>query len=97
MAEDYDKRIEVLEARLVKIKDQKKKAEKKRVDMENEKKRKLETRKKVLLGAAVLAQAQKDARTGEWLKKLLSVELKREDDRRLFGLDVRPEQKPEAQ
>lgn len=97
MTEYFDKRIEALEEKLEKIKDQKRKAAKKRADMENEKKRRIETRKKVLIGATLLARAERDASVGQWLGKLLAAELKREGDRRLFNLDAKPEQKSDAQ
>jgi predicted nucleotidyltransferase len=49
--------------------------------------RKLDTRKKVLVGAVILEQASKDASFKKWLGDLLEKSLVKENDRKLFGLE----------
>lgn len=51
------------------------------------KQRKLETRRKVLVGAVILQQVQQGTLTQEWLDQLLQVGLTRARDRKVFGLD----------
>lgn len=48
--------------------------------------RKLDTRRKVLVGAAVLNQVSQGKLTQEWLMQLLDEELTRECDRKIFEL-----------
>jgi hypothetical protein len=52
-------------------------------------KRKADTRRKVLIGAAVLAQVEAGGWSQEMLTKLLNVYLTRDDDRQLFDLPPR--------
>ncbi len=77
------KKLEQLEERKRKLEAQIKQ-EKAR---ENSKKRKEETRRKILVGSMVLAQVEK----GEWpedrLRKAMDEFLTRDQDRALFGLD----------
>lgn len=58
---------------------------------ENEKKRKADTRRKILAGAVVLEHAERNAIYQLELKKLLGEFLTRADDRALFGLAPLPE------
>lgn len=57
---------------------------------ENEKKRKEDTRRKILAGAVVLDEADKNAGYRAELFKLLERFLSRPDDRALFGLAPLP-------
>lgn len=50
--------------------------------------RKAETRRKVLLGALVMAQAEQDSTTKQWVENLLAAGLTRPAERALFGLDT---------
>ena len=59
--------------------------------------RKRDTRKKVLVGAAVLAKVQAGDWTNDQLLTLLDNYLTRNDDRVLFDLPTLPEPEPEAQ
>ena len=56
------------------------------------KQRKIETRKKILAGAAVLDAAKKDPAAQEKLTKLLDSFLKTDRDRKLFDLPVEEKQ-----
>lgn len=57
---------------------------------ENEKKRKEDTRRKILAGAVVLDEAGRQPKFKEELYNLLGRFLTRADDRALFGLSVAP-------
>lgn len=57
------------------------------VNRENAKKRKADTRRKILAGAAVLDDAEKHPKHKDQLYKLLGHFLTRPDDRALFGLE----------
>jgi predicted transcriptional regulator len=54
---------------------------------ENAQRRKLDTRRKILAGAAVLEHAKRDEQFAAFLTRLLDETLKRESDRKLFDLD----------
>jgi hypothetical protein len=60
---------------------------------ENERKRKADTRRKILAGAAVLDEAEKRLEFREELYKLLGRFLTRADDRAMFGLETMGEKK----
>ena len=62
--------------------------------VESTKARKLDTRRKILAGACVLAIAEKDQDAGKRLRASLDEFLKLDRDRVLFGLKPRP--KPPA-
>lgn len=64
---------------------------------ENEKKRKEETRRKILAGAAVLDEASKHPKFKEEIYNLLGRFLKRNDERALFELPLLPVSEAEAQ
>jgi hypothetical protein len=51
--------------------------------------RRRETRRKVLVGAAVLYRAESDAAFGEELQRMLDKFLARDDERAIFGLAAR--------
>ncbi len=57
---------------------------------ETQRQRKLETRRKVLVGAAILNQVKQGKLTQEWLDQVLEVELSRECDLKVFGLPKTP-------
>ena len=58
------------------------------INRENRRKRKDDTRRKILVGAAVLDDAEKHPKHKEQLYKLLGRFLVRPNDRELFGLDT---------
>ena len=58
--------------------------------VESTKARKLDTRRKILAGACVLAIAEKDQEAARRLRKSLDEFLKLDRDRVLFGLTPRP-------
>ena len=60
-------------------------------------KRKEDTRRKVLIGAAILSKVQAGDWTNDQLLGLLDGYLTRNDDRALFDLPALPEPEPEAQ
>jgi hypothetical protein len=85
-----DERIAALETKLKQEKAKKQKIEARKRAAELQKKRSDDTRRKILVGAVVLAKVER----GEWPKeKLLSVldaALTRPEDRALFDLDSAP-------
>ena len=60
-------------------------------NVERAKERKRETRRKILVGAAVIAEAKKFPKTERWLRRMLARRLTRPRDRALFGLEPLPE------
>lgn len=58
----------------------------------NAKKRKDDTRRKILVGAAILDKASRDEQYEKWLHGLLNGFLQRPDDRALFDLPPLPEE-----
>ena len=58
---------------------------------ESKKQQKLETRRKILVGAAVLNQVKQGKLEQSWLDGILNIELTRDCDRQVFDL---PKQKP---
>ena len=63
---------------------------------ENERKRKDDTRRKILAGAAVLDEMGKNEKLKADIDKLLGSFLTRDNDRALFGLAALPVQEGEA-
>ena len=86
---ELDERIRQAEARLKQLKAQKQQAEARKRAAESKKLRAAETRRKILVGAAILAKVER----GEWPKdrllNLMDETLTRVDDRKLFDLDAR--------
>ena len=81
-----EERIAALEAKLKQEKAKKQQIEARKRAVESKKKRSDETRRKILVGAAILAKVDR----GEWpqdqLLALLDASLTRADDRALFDL-----------
>jgi len=93
-----EERIAALEAKLKQEKAKKQQIEARKRAIESKKKRSEDTRRKILVGAAILAKVER----GEWpqdkLLALLDASLTRADDRALFDLPaVQPEQPAPAQ
>lgn len=91
MSEAIDKRIETLEAKLKQAKALKQKQDAQKRAQASKLERQKDTRRKILVGAAILAKVER----GEWPKdKLLAMmdsTLTRPDDRALFELPALPE------
>lgn len=85
-----DDRIEALTAKLKQAKAQKQQQEARKRAAESKKKRADDTRKKVLVGAVILAKAENDADYKARLFQTLGQKLIRDDDRALFGLQPLP-------
>ena len=93
-----DERIAALEAKLKQEKAKKQQIEARKRAAESKAKRSQDTRRKILVGAAILAKVER----GEWpqdkLLALLDASLTRADDRALFDLPaVQPQQPTPAQ
>lgn len=86
MTETIDERIKKAEERLKQLKAQRQQQEARKRALEAKKKRSDDARKKILVGAAILAKVER----GEWplarLLEMMDTTLTRPDDRALFGL-----------
>lgn len=86
-----DERITALETKLKQEKAKKQKIEALKRAAESKAKRSIDTRRKILVGAAILAKVER----GEWpqdkLLTMLDASLTRADDRTLFDLLALPE------
>ena len=81
-----EEKIEGLEARLRALKARKARLEARRRSAETQRERKADTRRKILVGAVVLAEVDKGTLPYDTLRGWLDRALAREDDRHLFGL-----------
>ena len=93
-----EERIEALEIKLKQEKAKKQQIEARKRAAESKAKRSIDTRRKILVGAAILAKVER----GEWpqdkLLAMLDASLTRADDRALFDLPApKPEQPTTAQ
>ncbi len=93
-----EERIAALETKLKQEKAKKQQIEARKRAAESKAKRSIDTRRKILVGAAILAKVER----GEWpqdkLLAMLDVSLTRADDRALFDLPApKPEQPTTAQ
>ena len=86
-----DDTIATLETKLKQAKAKKQQLEAQKRAMESKKNRANDTRRKILVGAAILAKVDR----GEWPKDrlldMMKQTLTRPDDRALFGLDDKPD------
>lgn len=80
-------RIGSLEERLKKLKAQQQRTESRRRSLEGRRARRDELRRKVLVGAVVLARVDQGLLEESVLREWLEGTLERSDDRALFGLD----------
>lgn len=94
---DLETSIKKLEEKLRQAKAKKAQIEAKRRAAEAKKQRKDDTRRKILLGAVVMAEIEKDVRLKLEIDKLLAARLTRDDDRELFGLSPLPKQEGDGQ
>ncbi|RBL98381.1 mobilization protein [Acidithiobacillus ferridurans] len=90
-----EERIATLEAKLKQEKAKKQQIDARKRSIEAKKKRSADTRRKILVGAAILTKVER----GEWphdkFMALMDAALTRTDDRALFVLPERPE-KPQG-
>lgn len=84
------KRIADLEAKLKQAKAAKQQLEARRRATENKKARAEDTRRKILVGAAVLAAVERGELSRDQITALLNNSLTRADDRALFNLPPSP-------
>jgi hypothetical protein len=81
-----DTRISALEERLKQLKARQQRLELRRRTLESRKARKADTRRKILVGAIVLAKVEQGELQQALLRKWLTESLSRADDRALFDL-----------
>jgi hypothetical protein len=81
-----DERIEALEAKLKQLKVRQQRAEARARALSSRRDRKADTRRKILVGAVVLAKIENGIFDEKILKGWLNQALTREDDRALFEL-----------
>ena len=79
-------KIEELEAKLRQLKERQQAVEARRRTLESRRERKADTRRKILVGAIVLAKVEHGEMDRALLRQWLEQGLVREDDRLLFGL-----------
>jgi hypothetical protein len=80
-------RIDTLEQRLRELKARHQRSEARRRNVESRRDRREETRRKILVGAIVLAKVEQGVLEEAVLRRWLDGALTREDDRQLFGLE----------
>ncbi len=83
-----DERIATLEAKLKQEKARKQLTEARKRAAESKLKRSKDTRRKILVGAAILARVERNEWPEAQLLAILDASLTRDDDRTLFGLSV---------
>lgn len=82
-------RIANTELRLKLLKARQQRIEARRKSIEVNRQRKADTRRKILIGAVVLAKIERNEFRQEQLDRMLNEALTRPDDRALFGLSSR--------
>ena len=90
MSQKLNERISSLEQRLGQLRAQRQRDDQRKRTFESRKARKEDTRRKILIGALVLARVQQGRFSEEELKSWLDEALTRADDRALFGLSASP-------
>jgi hypothetical protein len=83
---DYEEKIDRLEERLRQLKVRKQRVDARRRSLESKRSRQEDTRRKILVGAIVLAKVEQGAMEESQLREWLSKALTRSDDRALFEL-----------
>lgn len=87
-----DERIAKLEASLKQAKAKKQQIESRKRAVESKQKRTLDTRKKILIGAAIQSMIERGQWTADNLQQIMDQTLTRDDDRSLFGLPAKAPQ-----
>jgi hypothetical protein len=85
MSQKLNERISSLEQRLGQLRAQRQRDDQRKRTFESRKVRKEDTRRKILIGALVLARVQQGRLSERELKSWLDEALTRADDRTLFG------------
>lgn len=88
MSQKLNERISSLEQRLKQLNAQRTRLDQRRRAFESRQTRKEDTRRKILIGALVLARIQQGRFSEEELRSWLDEALTRSDDRALFGLSA---------
>jgi hypothetical protein len=83
-------RIDALEERLRQLKAKQQRAEARRRSLESRRAKRDELRRKILVGAIVLAKIEQGEFDDSQLRQWLDEALTRDDDRELFGLTRKP-------
>jgi hypothetical protein len=86
---DIGERIETLEGRLRQLRAKQQRIEARRRSVESRRTRRADTRRKILVGAIVLAKVEQGVIQESVLRGWLEGALTRADDRALFGLKAR--------
>ncbi len=89
MAPKLDERITTLETKLKQLKTRQARIEARKKALLSRRERKEDTRRKILIGATVLARVDRDELDHADLQAWLEAHLTRDDDRALFGLPTR--------
>jgi hypothetical protein len=82
-----EEKIKKQQEKLAQLKAQKQAIDARAKTLESKKNRASDTRKKVLIGAAVLAQIENNPEAQERTRQMMDKFLKRENERKLFGLE----------
>jgi len=86
-----DERIAALEEQLKQAKAKKRQIEARQRALQSKKQRSKDTRRKILVGAAVLAKVEREEWPKDRFYAMMDAALSRADDRALFELPVQPE------
>jgi prefoldin subunit 5 len=82
-----DQQIETLQERLKQLKARQQAIDNRKKAIESKRERKADTRRKILVGAVVMAKLEQKVMDEKLLRRWLDEALTRADDRALFGLD----------
>ena len=91
MSNKLSERISTLKQRLKELNAQRQRVDQRRRTFESRKSRKEDTRRKILVGALLLARVEQGRFSEKELQGWLDGALTRTDDRKLFGLCALPE------
>ena len=86
---EYEEKIQKLEERLRQLKVRKHRLDARRRSLDSKRTRREDTRRKILVGAVVLAKVDQGVLEDAVLRWWLDKALIRDDDRTLFGLEAR--------
>jgi prefoldin subunit 5 len=84
-----DQQISTLEEKLKQLKLRQQRIEARKKAIETKRERKADTRRKILVGAVVMAKVERKVMDEKLLREWLDQALTRADDRKLFGLSVK--------
>lgn len=88
MAGKLDEKITTLEEKLKQLKTRQQRIEARKRALLSRRERAADTRRKILVGAIVLAKVEQGVMDEKLLRRWLEAALTRDDDRRLFGLEL---------